>query len=208
MGVSAPHCRRAGNGLLRNDPRTGAQRRQTSPSSCPHAYGDEDQRFTHVVNASDVEALCTVRRAAARTTFWKKMSFIHIDSNMVPYISPEEYESYHERVRQVRDGRRWSTTDALETALHLFGQVRRQPHGGGGALRRGRRAGGQGPRRAVRRDPRPRLAHLLRRHRRQTRLREAAGRAHARHGVRPLAARTSTRRSTPSSGPACTPPTA
>ena len=22
----------------------------------PHAYGDEDQRFTHVVNASDVEA--------------------------------------------------------------------------------------------------------------------------------------------------------
>ena len=23
----------------------------------PHAYGDEDQRFTHVVNASDVEAL-------------------------------------------------------------------------------------------------------------------------------------------------------
>lgn len=23
----------------------------------PHAYGDEDQRFTHVMNASDVEAL-------------------------------------------------------------------------------------------------------------------------------------------------------
>ena len=73
----------------------------------------------------------------------------------------------------------------METALHLFGKVRRQPHGGGGPLRRGGRAGRQGPRRAVRRDPRPRLAHLLRRHRRQARVGQAARRAHARHGIRP-----------------------
>ena len=73
----------------------------------------------------------------------------------------------------------------VEAALHLLRQVRRQPHGGGRPLRRGRRAGGQGARGAVRRDPRPRLAHLLRRHRRQARVGQAPGGAHARHGVRP-----------------------
>ena len=62
----------------------------------PHAYGDEDQRFTHVVNASDVEALYGSTGSGADDIL-EKMSFIHIDSNMVPYISPEEYESYHEQ---------------------------------------------------------------------------------------------------------------
>ena len=62
----------------------------------PHAYGDEDQRFTHVMNASDVEALYGSTGSGADDIL-EKMSFIHIDSNMVPYISPEEYEVYHER---------------------------------------------------------------------------------------------------------------
>ena len=88
MGVSAPHCRRAGNGLLRNDPRTGAQRRRRHFHR-PARLGDEDQRFTHVVNASDVEALYGSTGSGADDIL-EKMSFIHIDSNMVPYISPEE----------------------------------------------------------------------------------------------------------------------
>ena len=62
----------------------------------PHAYGDEDQRFTHVLNASDVEALYGSTGSGADDIL-EKMSFIHIDSNMVPYISPEEYEQYQER---------------------------------------------------------------------------------------------------------------
>ena len=59
----------------------------------PHAYGDEDQRFIHVVNASDVEALYGSTGSGADDVL-EKMSFIHIDSNMVPYISPEEFASY------------------------------------------------------------------------------------------------------------------
>ena len=52
----------------------------------PHAYGDEDQRFTHVMNASDVEALYGSTGSGADDIL-EKMSFIHIDSNMVPYLS-------------------------------------------------------------------------------------------------------------------------
>ncbi len=108
----------------------------------PHASGDEDQRFVKVVNASDVEALYG-DVASGADDIVKKMTFIHIDSNMVPYISPEEYATYHEEF--MKTGRKvWETGRRLETALHLLGQVRRQPHGGGGPLRRGRRPGGQG----------------------------------------------------------------
>ena len=49
------------------------------------------------------------------------MSFIHIDSNMVPYISPEEYESYHEQY--VKSGRKtWSTTDAWKQRYTFSGK--------------------------------------------------------------------------------------
>ena len=86
----------------------------------PHAYGDEDQRFTHVMNASDVEALYGSTGSGADDIL-EKMSFIHIDSNMVPYISPEEYESYHEQY--VKSGRKtWSTTDAWKQRYTFSGK--------------------------------------------------------------------------------------
>ena len=86
----------------------------------PHAYGDEDLRFTHVVNASDVEALYGSTGSGADDIL-EKMSFIHIDSNMVPYISPEEYESYHEQY--VKSGRKtWSTTDAWKQRYTFSGK--------------------------------------------------------------------------------------
>ena len=63
----------------------------------PHAYGDEDQRFVKVINASDVEALYG---GGQNDDIWEKMTFIHINSNMVPYISPEEFESRSEEYRK------------------------------------------------------------------------------------------------------------
>ena len=86
----------------------------------PHAYGDEDQRFTHVMNASDVEALYGSTGSGADDIL-EKMSFIHIDSNMVPYISPEEYEQYQERY--VKSGQKvWSTTDAWKQRYTFSGK--------------------------------------------------------------------------------------
>ena len=86
----------------------------------PRAYGDEDQRFARVVNASDVETIGT-RDHEFSEELLEKVSFIHIDSNMVPYISPEEYESYHEQY--VKSGRKtWSTTDAWKQRYTFSGK--------------------------------------------------------------------------------------
>lgn len=86
----------------------------------PHAYGDEDQRFIRVVNASDVEAVYGSTESGADDIL-DKISFIHIDSNMVPYISPEEYETYHEEF--VKTGKRvWSTTDSWKQRYTFSGK--------------------------------------------------------------------------------------
>ena len=105
--------------MLRDDPRAGTQRCRRNIRST-HAYGDEDQRFTHVLNASDVEALYGSTGSGADDIL-EKMSFIHIDSNMVPYISPEEYEQYQERY--VKSGQKvWSTTDAWKQRYTFSGK--------------------------------------------------------------------------------------
>lgn len=72
----------------------------------PRAYGDEDQRFVQVINASEVEAL--YGGDSDTEQLWKNVSYIRINSNMVPYVSPEEFEE--ERVRREKDGKvvRWS----------------------------------------------------------------------------------------------------
>ena len=62
----------------------------------PKASGDEDERFVKVVNASDVEARYCDSSIEGADDIMRKISFIHIDSNMVPYISPEEFATYRE----------------------------------------------------------------------------------------------------------------
>ncbi len=55
----------------------------------PKAYGDEDQRFLRIQNASDVEV--PYGGTTTEDEFWKQLTFIQINSNLVPYLSPEEY---------------------------------------------------------------------------------------------------------------------
>ena len=86
----------------------------------PHAYGDEDQRFIRVVNASDVEAVYGSTGSGADDVL-DKISFIHIDSNMVPYITPEEYATYHEEY--VKTGKRvWESTDCWKQRYTVSGK--------------------------------------------------------------------------------------
>ena len=66
----------------------------------PKAYGDEDQRFIRVVNASDVDAI--YRSGDADSDIWRHVKFMEINSNMVPYISPEQWEV--ERSRSEKAG--------------------------------------------------------------------------------------------------------
>ena len=75
----------------------------------PRASGDEDQRFVRVVNASDVEAVYGGVGEGV-DDLMNKVSFIHIDSNMVPYISPEEFKSYHDQYVKTGE-KRWQTGD-------------------------------------------------------------------------------------------------
>ena len=80
----------------------------------PRASGDEDERFVKVVNASDVEARYCSSSIEGADDIMRKISFNHIDSNMVPYISPEEIETYREGYERTgkkfweREGDSWT----------------------------------------------------------------------------------------------------
>ncbi len=86
----------------------------------PKASGDEDERFVKVVNASDVEALYGDVSSGAEDII-KKMTFIHIDSNMVPYISPEEFESYHDEYQKTGQ-KVWETGDVWSQRYTFSGK--------------------------------------------------------------------------------------
>ena len=86
----------------------------------PRAYGDEDNRFVHVVNASDVETVFGKVDGDAQDII-DKMSFIHIDSNLVPYLSPEDYAAYHDEFVKTGE-RRWETTDAWSQRYTFSGK--------------------------------------------------------------------------------------
>ena len=55
----------------------------------PKAHGDEDQRRMRVMGAGDVTLDL---RKVKEHQFLKDLSYIEINSNLVPYTSPEEYE--------------------------------------------------------------------------------------------------------------------
>ncbi len=74
----------------------------------PKAYGDEDQRFVRVVNASDVVTRFGDER---HKDLWDKMTFIEIDSNMIPYATPEEYFEKREE---------WQRTGSVKTGDDLW----------------------------------------------------------------------------------------
>ncbi|MBO7342798.1 MAG: glycosyltransferase [Alistipes sp.] len=85
----------------------------------PRASGDEDERFVKVVNASDVEARYCDSSIEGADDIMRKISFIHIDSNMVPYISPEEFATYREGYE--RTGRKfWEKQGDSWTQRYTF----------------------------------------------------------------------------------------
>ncbi len=70
----------------------------------PSAYGDEDQTSAKIINASDVP-VDTVTTTV--NEFLDRVQFVHIGSNMVPYVSPEQFSTLveEERKRQQKDFR-------------------------------------------------------------------------------------------------------
>lgn len=69
----------------------------------PSASGDEDQSAAQIINASDVPVQITDTMNVY--DFLDKVQFVHIGTNMVPYLDPAEFHTLVEedRRRQVRD---------------------------------------------------------------------------------------------------------
>ncbi len=55
----------------------------------PRASGDEDANVAKILNASDVEMFQNI---ANMEEFWKRINFMEIGSNLIPYVGPEEFE--------------------------------------------------------------------------------------------------------------------
>lgn len=70
----------------------------------PSASGDEDQSAVTIINASDVPV---DTMTTSVDEFLGKVQFVHIGSNMVPYVDPEEFTSMveEERKKQVKSFR-------------------------------------------------------------------------------------------------------
>ena len=62
----------------------------------PNASGDEDQSATTILNASDV-AVQNVSSTVEE--FINKVKFMYVDSNIVPYVDPDEYYEAIEKMR-------------------------------------------------------------------------------------------------------------
>lgn len=69
----------------------------------PSASGDEDRSAADIINASEVPV--EVSSTMNVDDFLDKVQFVHIGTNMVPYLDPAEFHSLVEedRKRQVRD---------------------------------------------------------------------------------------------------------
>lgn len=69
----------------------------------PSASGDEDQSAAQIINASNVPVQITDTMNV--DDFLDKVQFVHIGTNMVPYLDPAEFHTLVEedRRRQVRD---------------------------------------------------------------------------------------------------------
>jgi glycosyltransferase involved in cell wall biosynthesis len=58
----------------------------------PKAFGDENQEAVRLVNASDISVNMKNSRFKE---YWKRIEYMEIGSNIIPYVSPEEFERIH-----------------------------------------------------------------------------------------------------------------
>jgi glycogen synthase len=58
----------------------------------PRAYGDENQEAVRLVSASDINVNM---KSSRYRDYWKRIEYMEIGSNIIPYVSPEEFERIH-----------------------------------------------------------------------------------------------------------------
>ena len=60
----------------------------------PKAYGDEDQRYARIVNASDIAVDIDDPEFKE---YWKRIQYMEIGSNIIPYVAPDEFKKIMSR---------------------------------------------------------------------------------------------------------------
>jgi len=55
----------------------------------PKMFGDEDNRYVRLVNASDIIVNINDK---IFSEYWQKLTYLEISSNIIPYLPPDEYE--------------------------------------------------------------------------------------------------------------------
>jgi len=63
----------------------------------PKAYGDEDQRAIRLVDAGDVAFDFEENE---KNEYWNRVQFMEISSNIIPYVSPEEFSKITESTKK------------------------------------------------------------------------------------------------------------
>jgi len=58
----------------------------------PKAHGDENQEAVRLVNASNINVNM---KESVYKEYWKRIEYMEIGSNIIPYVSPEEFERIH-----------------------------------------------------------------------------------------------------------------
>ncbi|MDP4266613.1 MAG: glycosyltransferase family 4 protein [Bacteroidota bacterium] len=66
----------------------------------PKAYGDENQESANIINASDVRI--DIQNKIYQE-YWKQITFLQIGSNLIPYVTPEEFEKLSKKTQKERD---------------------------------------------------------------------------------------------------------
>ncbi|MFP4024828.1 MAG: glycosyltransferase family 4 protein [Thiohalospira sp.] len=56
----------------------------------PKAYGDEDNNIVRLLDASEIEVN---KEFLEREEFWDRITFMEIGSNLIPYVSPEQFQN-------------------------------------------------------------------------------------------------------------------
>ncbi len=63
----------------------------------PKAYGDESEEAVRLINASDI----TIdMKRKEHQEFWKKITYLEVNSNLVPYVGPEAFDYLREKVEK------------------------------------------------------------------------------------------------------------
>ncbi len=77
----------------------------------PKAFGDEDQSAVRIVPAEDVD-ICNM--SVELEEFWKKISYLEVSSNLIPYVGPEEF------ARLISETEADGTQENSTTSSHKF----------------------------------------------------------------------------------------